>query len=192
MTKWRYDARVAIRPMVALFEARGAEQGLAKALAAAGLPWPQMSGRIDTRTKGVEVMRFGPMRVLIRADLEHEARLGALLETAFASVPDAEVVPVSDMYRSFSIAGPGADDVLRQGAPLDLSIGAFPQASVAATEIWAVTAIISRDSVEEPSYTLLVDIAFANYIADWLSVANGGSPQASPGVMTNPPLALVM
>jgi heterotetrameric sarcosine oxidase gamma subunit len=127
---------------------------------------------------------------MIRAELESEAALGRKLEAAFAFVPDADVAPVSDMHSAFRIAGPGAEEVLRQGAPLNLSLGAFPENCVAATEIWAVTAIISRDQSTEPSFTMLVDNSFAGYIADWLSVANGGSPAASPGVMTNPPRPL--
>jgi sarcosine oxidase subunit gamma len=192
MTGRRYDATVTALPMFAIFEARGQEDSLAKALAAAGLTWPQTSGVIDGRTDGVEIMRFGPGRVLIRSDLAREAALGKALETAFAAVPDADVAAVSDIYRAFRIAGKGAEDVLRQGAPLDLSEAAFPQGCAAATELWAVTAIISRDTVANPSFTVLVDNSHAGYIADWLAIANGGAPQAAPGVMTNPPRALAV
>ncbi|MGL4243092.1 MAG: sarcosine oxidase subunit gamma [Beijerinckiaceae bacterium] len=190
MTMTRYDARVSELPMFALFEARGAEKSLAKAIAAAGLKWPKASGAIDGRTKGIEVMRFGPARVLIRADLAREDALGGALDAAFAAAPDADVAMVSDMFRAFRVTGPGAEDVLRQGAPLDLSPAAFPPGSVAATEMWTATVIVSRDGGDTPSFTLMIDNSYAGYLADWLAVANGGAPMASPGVMTNPPRPL--
>jgi heterotetrameric sarcosine oxidase gamma subunit len=190
MTAGRYDARVATLPMVALFEARGRQQGLAAALATAALPWPADSDVVVADATGVHVMRFGPARVLIRAEPEREAALGQTLETAFAGTPDADVAMVSDMYRAFRITGAGAEDVLRQGAPLDLSRAVFPAGSAAATEIWSVSAIIIREAADEPGFMVLVDVSHGGYIADWLAVANGGSPVASPGVMVNPPRPL--
>jgi heterotetrameric sarcosine oxidase gamma subunit len=185
MSGGRYRAQVTDLPMMALFEARGRQPALMAALAAAGLPWPQASG----------VMRFGPARVLVTAELAREAELDRMLEAAFASQPDADVALVSDMFRGFRISGAGAEDVLRQGAPLDLSRAVLPDGSAAATELWAVSAIISREAAAEPAFTepaftVLVDHSHAGYIADWLSAANGGAPLASPGVMTNPPPAI--
>jgi heterotetrameric sarcosine oxidase gamma subunit len=195
MSGGRYRAQVTDLPMMALFEARGRQPALMAALAAAGLPWPQASGVIDASAAGVQVMRFGPARVLVTAELAREAELDRMLEAAFASQPDADVALVSDMFRGFRISGAGAEDVLRQGAPLDLSRAVLPDGSAAATELWAVSAIISREAAAEPAFTepaftVLVDHSHAGYIADWLSAANGGAPLASPGVMTNPPPAI--
>jgi sarcosine oxidase, subunit gamma len=192
MTGSRYAARITVLPMAALFEARGSQQGLATALQAAGLPWPTVSGVADGSAAGARVTRFGPARVLIRAEPANELALGRTLESTFAGVPDADVAMVSDMYRAFRIAGTGAEDVLRQGAPLDLSLASFPVGSVVATEIWAVNAIISRDEADETVFTMLVDNSHADYISDWLAVANGGSSAAAPGVMTNPPPPLAL
>ncbi|HRJ69954.1 MAG TPA: sarcosine oxidase subunit gamma family protein [Beijerinckiaceae bacterium] len=192
MTATRYAARVVALPMCALFEARGAEQGLRAALDAAGFAWPAHSGVIVDGLHGSAILRFGPARVLIRADLSREAALADRLEPAFATVGDADVARVSDMYAVFQVAGSSAEDVLRQGAPLDLSADRLPQGSVVATELWAITAFISRDRTAEASFTLMVERSYAGYVADWLAVANGGKPAASPGVMTNPPRPLAV
>jgi sarcosine oxidase subunit gamma len=97
---------------------------------------------------------------------------------------------VSDMYAVFSVRGPGALDVLRQGAPLDLSPAAFPPGSVAGTELWSVTAIILRSPGPEAAFTLLVDTSLAGYVGDWLAVAMGAPSVLKPGTMASPPRSL--
>lgn len=190
MSRLRYDVAIARAPMLALFEARGREPALAAAIAAAGLDWPASRNRLGPDRNGASVVRFGPARALAIAPIEREAALGEALARAFDGQKEADVALVSDMHAVFRVSGPGALDVLRQGAPLDLSPAAFPPGAVAGTELWSVTVLILRGPEPEPAFTLLVDNSLAGYVEDWLAVASGAPSAARPGVMSHPPRSL--
>jgi heterotetrameric sarcosine oxidase gamma subunit len=128
--------------------------------------------------------------VLVREAGDQEAALATRLERAFHAVETADVAMVSDMHAGFEVSGAGAEDVLRQGAPLDLSVKVFPPGTIAGTELWAVTAIIDRLAGDEPSFRLLVDMSLAGYIADWLATAAGSTSPNRPGTMQRPPASL--
>lgn len=189
MSSLRYPVMIRRLPALALFEARGTAAVLESAIAAAGLSWPSGFNRVSA-ADGVEVVRFGPKRVLVIATGEREGALAARLEAAFREVETADIALVSDMYVAFEVAGAGAEDVVRQGAPLDLSAGAFPPGAIAGTELWAITAIIARIASGEPGFRLLVDISYAGYIADWLATAAGSPSTERPGTMQRPPASL--
>lgn len=190
MSRLRYEVEIARAPMLALFEARGREPALAAAIAEAGLAWPAERNRFSPDRDGVGVVRIGPARALVIAPIEREKALEGGLTRAFAAQKEADVALVSDMQAVFSVSGPGALDVLRQGAPLDLSPAAFPPGAVAGTELWSVTALILRGQEREPAFTLLVDNSLAGYVEDWLAVASGAPSTARPGVMSHPPRSL--
>jgi heterotetrameric sarcosine oxidase gamma subunit len=192
MSRTRYAATVRELPRAALFEARGRPGALDAALAAAGLPAGEASGRIARDPGGVEVLRFGPARRLARADAAQEEELSRRLDSAFSTLPDADVALVSDAFRGFGVTGAGALEVLRQGAPLDLSDPALPPGHAVATELWSATVIVIRESGQTMSFTLLVDASFADYIGHWLAVANGQASSALPGVMAGPPPPLAV
>ncbi len=190
MSQLRYQAKIKRLPMRALFEARGDADALAGAIAAAGLVWPKAHHRFLPDQTGTGVVVLGPARLLVMAPAAEETALAETLGRAFAGQARADVALVSDMHAIFSVSGPGALDVLRQGAPLDLSPPAFPPSSMAGTELWSVTAIILRDPGPEAGFTLLIDTSLAGYIAGWLAVASGAPSALQPGTMTSPPRSL--
>ncbi len=183
----RYAVTVVTVPMLAMFEARGRETGLAAGLAASRLPLPAAGGMLAVQPDGCSVLRAGPRRVVIMADMTMEAELGSALTRGFAACPDADVALVSDMFSVFDLTGPGAGDVLAQGAPLDLSEAAFPAGHGSGTELWGTTVILIRIAEPEPRFRIVVERSFAGFIEDWLAVASGNAPLRRPGVMAAPP-----
>jgi heterotetrameric sarcosine oxidase gamma subunit len=190
MTGLRYPVEIRRLPLFAAFEMRGREPALRRAVADAGLPWPARLHRIARDASGHELVRFGPTRVLARGPIDGEEALAERLEAAFAAEPEADVALVSDMLAAFHVGGLRAEDVLRQGAPLDLSPESFPPGAATGTELWSVTAIIMRGPDAGAGFTLLVDNSHAGYIEDWLAVASGAPSRLLPGVMSNRPPAL--
>ncbi|MCU0883647.1 MAG: hypothetical protein MUC44_01665 [Beijerinckiaceae bacterium] len=190
MSQLRYQVAIERRPMAALFEARGQAAALAHALAAAGLSWPQAHHRFEPDETGTGTVLLGPARLLVIAPAAQESALAEALGRAFDGEAMADFELVSDMYAVFSVSGAGALDVLRQGAPLDLSGQVFAPGSVAGTELWSVTAIILRHPGSGTGFTLFVDTSLAGYVADWLAVASGAPPVLKPGTMASPPPAL--
>lgn len=183
----RYPASIARLPMLALFEARGSEAGLGAALAAAGLDLPSRMQPVIRHPSATTVIRLGPSRLLIICEASGEAMLGAELLAAFDTMPDADVALVSDMFEAFDVSGQGAEDILSQGAPLDLSITGFPVGHAAATELWGTTAMLIRRDGEVPCFRIIVERSYAGFIEDWLIVASGGTSASRPGVMIAPP-----
>lgn len=186
----RYEAEIAPLPLAATFEARGPEDRLALAASAAGLPWPERLHRIARDASGVGVARLGPTRILIRADIAREAELERRLTEAFSAVSDADFALLSDTYAGFLVSGPGAVDILRQGAPFDIGGASFSPGSATGTELWGVTVVVMRPADPPHGFAVLVDNSFAGYIGNWLAAASGAEPIERPGVMTNPPRPL--
>lgn len=190
MSTTRYDATLARLPMQVLFDIRGSETGMAAGLANAGIKMPVVRNKVQRDTVGLEVMRVGPRRVLVKAPPEAEAEINHRLNAALGSVTDADYALVSDMFVSFELSGPGSEDVLRQGAPLDLSSQRFPADMATGTELWAVSVILIRLSVDPTCFRIVVERSFAGYIEDWLITATGGQSTLRPGVMMSPPASL--
>ncbi len=186
----RYDATLKRLTMRTLFDIRGSEAGMAAGLASAGIRLPVVRHQLQRDTSGIEVMRLGPGRVVILALPEAETALDSRLQAAFASVADADCALVSDMFVSFELSGPGSEDVLRQGAPLDLSSQRFPADMASGTELWAASVILIRSSVDLTCFRIVVERSFAGYIENWLITATGGQSSLRPGVMMSPPVSL--
>jgi heterotetrameric sarcosine oxidase gamma subunit len=186
----RYDATLKRLTMQTLFDIRGSEAGMAAGLANAGIRLPVVRHQLQRDTSGIEVMRLGPRRVVILALPEAETALYSRLQAAFANVADADCALVSDMFVSFDLSGPGSQDVLRQGAPLDLSSQRFPADMATGTELWAVSVIMIRSSVDLTCFRIIVERSFAGYIENWLITATGGQSTLRPGVMMSPPASL--
>lgn len=189
MTKPRYAAMVSRLPRLAVFEARGATDALEVAIRKARLPWPTAFNKV-AGSAGVDVARIGPKRVLIIASAELEDSLAVRLEKAFSAAVAADFAMLSDSFAAFSIGGADAEQILRQGAPLDLSPKAFPPGSIAGTELWATTAIIARLPGPEPTFRVLIEASYAGYIENWLAFANGLPSSSKPGTMLRPPGSL--
>ena len=187
MTRSRYDAQIARLPMEALFEARGPADELERACRAAGLDWPQAMHRRSRLASGAGLLRLGGKRVLIRAPIAEEPSLGAALDAAFAREATANCALVSDMYALFRVVGPRAEDVLRQGAPLDLSTRAFPDGAATGTRLWDATVVIERAGLVPPAFDILVEASFADYLELWLRSAAGEAAAQSRGVLRGAP-----
>ncbi len=190
MTGTRYDATLARLPMQAIFDIRGGEPAMAAGLAGAGITLPAARNTIQRDTAGLQVMRVGPRRAVVLAPLEAEPGLCRRLEAAFGHLADADCALVSDMFVSFELSGPGSEDVLRQGAPLDLSSQRFPADMATGTELWAVSVVLIRSFLDLTCFHIIVERSFAGYIEDWLTTATGGQSNLRPGVMISPPASL--
>jgi heterotetrameric sarcosine oxidase gamma subunit len=190
MTGTRYDATLVRLPMQALFDIRGSEAGMTGALAKAGLEMPVARNVVQRDVAGIQIIRLGPKRVIVLAPPEAESELNLRLESAFVSAVDADFALVSDMFISFELSGPGSEDVLRQGAPLDLSSQRFPADMATGTELWAASVVLIRASVDPARFRIIVERFYAGYIENWLTTAMGRTSDLLPGVMIAPPASL--
>lgn len=183
----RYDASVARLPIEALFEARGPADEIERACRGAGLAWPRAAHRLDRDAAGRGLLRLGARRALLRAPIEAERQLAAALDEAFGREATANCALVSDMYALFRVAGPRAEDVLRQGAPLDLSAAAFPQHAATGTRLWDVTVIIARIDLAPPAFDILVEASYAGYLELWLRTAAGEETPETADILRGAP-----
>jgi heterotetrameric sarcosine oxidase gamma subunit len=187
MTGPRYDAQIARLPMEALFEARGPADELERACRAAGLAWPQAMHRRTRDARSAALTRLGARRVIVRAPIVEETSLAAALDAAFAHEATAHCALVSDMYALFRVIGPRAEDVLRQGAPLDLSASAFPDDATTGTRLWDATVMIERRGFAPPAFDILVEASFADYLELWLRTAAGEETARSREILRGAP-----
>ncbi|MBT9288586.1 hypothetical protein [Prosthecodimorpha staleyi] len=190
MNGLRYPVTIERLPPLAVFEARGPEAELSAAVAAAGLPWPAALHEYTLGADGLDLVRLGPTRCLVIGPSQAQAAGVARLAAAFDDQPTADAVDVSDMLTGLAVTGSGAEDVLRQGAPLDLDATRFPARRMTGTELWGVTVLLGRLPLPAGGFRILVDIAFAAFIEEWLSVASGAPSVHRPGTMARPPARL--
>jgi len=181
----RYAATLRRLEMAAIFEARGDAQALRAALTAAALAPSETSNRLAEGPGGVEVLRIGPRRVLVRAPAAREAELERALGAAFATTTAAAVAMLSDLYVSFDVAGSGAIDVLKQGMALDLRAETCPDGFAGGTDLWGVPVVLARHGATR--FTILVDRAHAGYLEAWFAAATGAPSGPRPGTMQTPP-----
>lgn len=187
MTTQRYKVEIVRQPDASIFEVRGEPAAMERGLGAAGLQLPEKRNQFVPGYGEAEIIRLGPRRVLLLAPIEQEERLGQALERAFAAVDCADAVRVSDMFVRIDVIGEGAEDVLRQGAPLDLASEAFPSGTATGTEMWSIGVILMRLAGADSGFALLVERSFAGYLEGWLSVAAGKHSDLKPATMLAPP-----
>ncbi|KPL51995.1 hypothetical protein ABB55_06945 [Prosthecomicrobium hirschii] len=187
MNGLRYPVTIERLPPMTVFEARGPEAELADAVAAAGLPWPAAFNDYALGADEADLVRLGPTRLLILVSSAAAPAIAARVAAAFDRQPTADAVDVSDMLTGFVVSGSGAEDVLRQGAPLDLDATRFPAGRMTGTELWGVTVILGRMPLPAGGFRILVDIAYAAFVEEWLAVASGAPSVHRPGTMVRPP-----
>jgi heterotetrameric sarcosine oxidase gamma subunit len=187
MTARRYDVQRERLPMQAVFEARGSALALDAALRRAGMALPDRLHRSANAPEGARCFRLGPRRAIVLAPPAAENALDRRLSQAFVQEPEADYALVSDMLMTFWLTGAGAEDVLRQGAPLDLAAEVFPPGFGTGTELWGTTVILIREAAPDHSFLIIVERSFAGYIEDWLEVAAGGTSTQKPATMLRPP-----
>ena len=187
MIRTRYDARLTRLPMAAAFDLRGTMKSITRATTVLQLSLPKSRHDISAGPDSMELVQLAPNRVVILAPIEQETAIAAKLAKAFEKIADADFALISDMLVTFALSGSGAEDVLRQGAPLDLSQEAFPGGEARATDLWSTSVILLRGDAVHDGFRIVIERSFADYIEDWLTVANGGLSELRPGVMSNPP-----
>lgn len=173
--------------MQAMFEARGNAAALDEAFARAGLSLPAQLHHLTGDAEAVRCLRLGPRRVIVLAPASAEAGLDQRLSAAFDHEAEADYALVSDMLVTFRLTGAGSEDVLRQGAPLDLAAEVFPPGFGAGTELWGTTVILIREPVQAKTFLVVVERSFAGYVEDWLDVAAGGASTQKAATMARPP-----
>ena len=92
-----------------------------------------------------------------------EADLRAVLAERFA------VTDVSGAWRSFSLAGHGAVNVLRQSSPCDFHPRAFPPGRCVQTAFAKATALVACHG--EDDFEVMVRTSYGDYVARWLDAA---------------------
>ena len=92
-----------------------------------------------------------------------EADLRAVLVERFA------VTDVSGAWRSFSLAGHGAVNVLRQSGPCDFHPRAFPPGRCVQTTFAKATALVACHG--EDDFEVMVRTSYGDYVARWLDAA---------------------
>lgn len=149
-----------------------AAAGLERAL---GVPLPTHPGTTASAV-GVDVLWLGPDEWLVIAA---EGAVAAPEELERTAGPDATVVDVSAQRTIVELAGASAGDVLAQGCALDLHPRAFPPGACAQTLLARAGAILVRRPGREPSWWIVVRATFAAYLAEWLTDAAAGCPEAA-------------
>ena len=154
-----------------LVELRGDPDAAARVAATGGFALPTRANAVAQAGGDMSVAWLGPRRWLVMAPIAAENRLCATLAQAALVEPMLDCTCVSDMYATFSIAGPGVVDVLAQGCALDLDGHAFAVDAMTGTEMWGVGVMLRRTPA---GYELLVDRSLAGFIENWLVTAAGG------------------
>ncbi len=151
--------RVTIEPLVlsALFDVRGDRESLAALFSAVDLPLPETVNSV-LQTASTRVLRVGPRRCLIQADIENEAALQVTLKGASEPL-FANATCVSDMYHALRIRGEDAADVLAQITPLDFC--RLGPGSATACELFTTAGFLFKNA--EQDFTLYFDSSYFDY-----------------------------
>lgn len=164
-----YDVRIEPLPLMAMIDLKGGVEDIAPRLRRLGLAPPDANRA--SRSGALEVLRAAREHWLLRAPLEDEDRLlSALLEDVLAS--ETLILPVSDAYAFFRIAGPDAREIMAIASPLQADACAFPADGATFTEAFNQKALV----LQRPyGYDIAFERSYAQMAADYLSRINGGS-----------------
>ena len=152
-----YRVEIQQTERVALFDVRGDSADMQFVLNRADLLLPNQRYAMHS-TDGIDVLRIGRRRSLLRTDFQGEDALGRKLHSESTRVL-VQCTCVSDMYQGISIAGEDAIEVVAQISPINFH--ELKSGSVAATEILTLAGYIVRESVDE--YTIYVESSYGDY-----------------------------
>jgi len=116
-----------------------------------------------TQKHDVDVIRLGPKRCLIRAQLIQEDELEMKLRSQSDSLY-ANATCVSDMYYAIDLTGRDVLQVLSQVTPLNLN--QFPVGCATATEIFQLAGMLVHEA--ELQYCIYVEASYADYVIERL------------------------
>ena len=111
-------------------------------------------------TNGLEILKLGPRRALIKSTLNNEIQIEEKLNSALADARQTSVVNLSDMYLGIQIAGTDAAEVLAHAIPIDLH--EFPPGSGTATAIFSLSAIVFHEW--DLFYSVHMDRSYFDYV----------------------------
>lgn len=127
--------------------------------------------RPNTRSAhdGRAALWLGPDEWLIVVPDGEEAAVSVQLSEALAGMHCA-VTDVSDLRAAFEVKGARARDLLAKGCAVDLHPRAFRPGELALTALARVRVIICQ-TAQDPSYEILVERSYAEYLWHWLEDA---------------------
>ncbi len=161
-----YDVVINRLPISALFDLKG-ERAIVLGWAGDVLPDFPDAPNTRTQTDGMSFANIGPNHWLLRADIAHEDRLEAALNSTKAP-PEISIVKLSDSLCFFRVIGPDAAQVISIGCPLDLHDSRFPADAATFTEFFGLKALVTRYA---DGFDVAVDQSYADMIADYLARA---------------------
>ena len=129
-------------------------------------------------TNGLQILKLGPRRALIKSTLNNETQIEEKLNSALADARQTSVVNLSDMYLGIRIAGTDAAEVLAHAIPIDLH--ELPPGSGTATAIFSLSAIVFHES--DPSYSVYVDRSYFDYVWHRINLCGLKSVSSGAGI----------
>ena len=159
-----YEVQILQPEQEALFELRGSAAAIDLLFENLGIVTPVQQGKVVTFNL-LEALRIGPRRSLLKTLLGNENTLANTL-APLSDHDDISSVNVSDMYNGMKIVGKDASAVLSQATSLNLY--KFQSGFVAATEVFALAAIILRDGTDE--FSVYIERSYAAYVWNRLSL----------------------
>jgi len=163
-----YQVEISALSGTALINLRGAKSALAQFELALELEFPKSAQAVCSR-EGVTVLSLAPDHWWVRTSIENEEQTFNTLAAAVAT-EHAAVTVVTDHFSGFSIVGPDAPLVLRQGLSLDLRRLTSGQCTRGSFARCGGTLQVVHD---RQHYDLFVEASYADYISTWFGVASG-------------------
>ena len=163
-----YQVEISALSDNALINLRGAKSALAQFESALELEFPKSAQAVCSR-EGITVLSLAPDHWWVRTSIENEEQTFNTLAAAVAT-EHAAVTVVTDHFSGFSIVGPEATLVLRQGMSLDLRRLTSGQCTRGSFARCGGTLQVVHD---RHHYDLFVEASYADYISTWFGVASG-------------------
>ena len=146
---------------------RGAAEASEQASAAFGVALPNepcQARRQDSRA----ALWLGPDEWLLLAPFQEARSITTVIAEKLAGIPHA-LVEVSDRNQGLLLDGPGSEDVLSVGCPLDLDIAAFPVNTCSRTLFGKAEIVLWRTGAH--TFRLEVARSFLPYVIGVLDLA---------------------
>jgi sarcosine oxidase subunit gamma len=163
-----YQVEISALSDVALINLRGAKEALGCFESALEMEFPKSAQAVYSR-EGITVLSLGPDHWWVRTSIQNEEQTFNTLAKAIAT-EHAAVTVVSDHFSGFSIVGPEAPLVLRQGLSLDLRSLTSGQCTRGSFARCGGTLHIIDELYH---YDLFVESSYADYVETWFSTASG-------------------
>ena len=162
-----YQVEILALRDTALINLRGTKTALGHFESALEMEFPKSAQAVCSR-EGITVLSLAPDHWWVRTSIQNEEQTFNTLAEAVAA-EHAAVTVVSDHFSGFSIVGPEALLVLRQGLSLDLRRLTSGQCTRGSFARCGGTLQVVHD---RHHYDLFVEASYADYISTWFGVAS--------------------